>query len=167
VGDIWAGKAEEEGDALVVEAEDGGDGRDGELAIGAVAGEALAEGEEGHDFALRAGDFDFDLALVAVDAAGGSAEVEGDLFGKVGQLADPDTEGGGEVEADEAWGDGAAGDAGGDLVAGEDHLNAVRLKVQRSAHSDCLPSITDLPVTSRTPQPVSDGSSDRAALHEF
>jgi hypothetical protein len=134
MGDVRAGEAEEEGDALPIEAQDGGEWGDGVVALGAMAGEAAAEGEEGDQLALMAGDLNLYLALVAVHSAGGRTKAEGDLFGEAGHLADLDAEGGGEVEADEARGDSAASDAGLDLVTGEDHLNTISLVVQNLLH---------------------------------
>jgi hypothetical protein len=99
-----------------------------------MAGEAAAEGEEGDQLALMAGDLDLYLALVTVDAAGRRTKAEGDLFGEARDLADLDAQGCGEVEADEARGDSAAGDAGLDLVTGKHHLDTVSLEVKLPAH---------------------------------
>jgi hypothetical protein len=145
VGDVGRGKAEEQRDPLLVEAEDGGEWRHSVGAVGPVTGKAAAEGEEGNELALAAGDFDLDLALVAVDAAGGGAKVEGDLLGEPGDLADLDAERGGKVEADEAWGDDATGDTGRHLVTGQYHLDTVGLEVKLAAHGRALLSGTNRP----------------------
>jgi hypothetical protein len=79
---------------------------------------------------VRARDLDLELAVLARDSAGSRAEGESNLLGEAGNLAEPDAKGRGHLEADEPGCDGAAGDACGHLVRGEEELDAVGLEVQ-------------------------------------
>jgi hypothetical protein len=136
--DIGAGEAEEERDAFVVEAEDGGDRREGRggRPAGSVSelDKLAAEVEEEDRLCVGARDLELELAILSEDAAGGSAEGESELLVQAFDLAELGAEGQGELEPDEPGRDGAAGDTSVDLVAGEDQLDAVRLEVEGALH---------------------------------
>jgi len=135
VSDVGRGEAEEERDAVVVEAEEGGMRRDGGVG---VVGEAVEEVEEEDGLRGGARDLDVELVVLAKDAARGSAEGEGNLLGEALELVKADAERGGEMEADEARGDATAGDARRKFVGGEDELDAIGLEVERVLHGDLL-----------------------------
>ncbi len=122
VGDVGGGEAGEEGEAGVGEAEDGGSRGDGE--------DIVEEGEQLDGLGIGIGEGEDDAVFVAVDVEGGDAHGEGEV---VGEALDGGEAGGGvgvEEEADEAGADGAAGDAPGSAVGGEDRFDAVGLIFQ-------------------------------------
>ena len=83
-----------------------------------------------HGLGVMAGHFHLECSPSSLDAAALCVQGQGNLLGQGGDAGEFDPQWREELEADGVRGEGATVDAHGDLVAGQDHLDAVRLMFQ-------------------------------------
>ncbi|HEY4691257.1 MAG TPA: hypothetical protein VIK33_18250 [Anaerolineae bacterium] len=82
------------------------------------------------------------------DADVGGPQGEGEVVGESLDALQARAEGRGEVELHPAWGDDAAGDAGGGFVVSQHHLDSVGLQLQQLSHRS--PRKVGVPLSYRT-----------------